>query len=311
MTINIDRLQWWKKKSNVTEPQELGGIIRVIGDRSSGKTTYMAALARCPNADPKTSAVQQVQPINSDGEQLIEKAKNILESGDSFEPTFLNAQPNEIKDYCLRIVLKDKFSGIKISGNQDTNLKNLNINCKDYAGEFFSDLIDGSLASSLLQDYMADCVNADGIMLLLDGMGFRQDDRYLGGIEQFLIELDRAEIDAKYRRIAIVITKCEQPELWVNRHNPQLIVEARFPKIYQKLLDWKQLGAGDISCFATSAFGMVGNRYYKPNMECVNRDREGIKASVIKYPQQWKPFGLVAPIYWLCTGKRHPQLDFE
>jgi len=54
----------------------------------------------------------------------------------------------------------------------------------------------------------------------------------------------------------------------------------------------------------------VGNRYQTPNMECTSRDREGIKA-VIKYPKKWKPFGLVATIYWLCTGKRHPRLDLE
>ena len=304
--------KWLRNKNNNNNSnfQNFSGILRVIGDRSSGKTTYMSALARWPNADPTKSAVQEVQAINNDGERLIDKAKNILEQGESLEATLLHTTPSEVKDYCLQIVLKDNYSGGNVKVNQNSPSINLNINCKDYAGEFFSDLLNKKSGSSLLQDYIEDCVQANGIMLLVDGMGFRQDTKYVGILEKFLIELDRAEIKAKCRRIAIVVTKCEQPELWVNRHDPQLIVEARFPRILQQLKKWERLGAGSIDCFTTSAFGMVGNRYQTPNMECISRDREGIKA-VIKYPKKWKPFGLVAPIYWLCTGKRHPKLDLE
>lgn len=303
----------WSKKGKSSKSQNFNGIIRVIGDRSSGKTTYMAALARWPKADqPGTdkALVKQVQAINDDGEQLISKARNLLEQGESLEPTRLDATPSEVKDYCLRIVLKGNFSRNNINGNQDSNSINIDINCKDYAGEFFADLLYKS-NSSILQDYMEDCAQANGILLLLDGMGFRQDIKIVGGLEKFLIELDRADIEPKHRRIAIVITKCEQPELWVNRHDPNLIVKARFPRVVQHLKQWEQSGLGNIDCFATSAFGMVGNRYQKPNMECISRDLAGIKASVIRYPKKWQPFGLVAPIYWLCTGTRHPKLDFE
>ena len=302
-------IKWWGNKNKSPESQDLSQVIRVIGDRASGKTTYMAALARWPNADPATSAVRQVQAIHDNGEKLIDKAKNLLEQGESLEPTPLNAKPEEVKDYSLQIVLQEKYGTNRAKIKQDSAI-NLIINCKDYAGEFFSDLV-YQPASTLLQDYMADCVGANGFMLLLDGMAFRQDEKYFGGIDKFLVELDRAEIGTKFRRVAIAVTKCEQSELWVNRHKPDLIVEARFPKTLQRLREWEQLGAGSIDCFTTSAFGMVGNHYRKPNMECLARDREGIKASVIKYPRQWKPFGLVAPIYWLCTGKRHPQLDNE
>ena len=130
----------WGKKSKSSKSQNFNGIMRVIGDRSSGKTTYMAALARWPNADPIKSAVQQVQAVNDDGEQLINKAKNLLEQGESLEPTPLNATPSEVKDYCLRIILNNKNSGVKVKVNQDSLSLNLNINCKDYAGEFFADL---------------------------------------------------------------------------------------------------------------------------------------------------------------------------
>ena len=188
-------IKWWGNKNKSPESQDLSQVIRVIGDRASGKTTYMAALARWPNADPATSAVRRVQAINDNGEKLIDKAKNLLEQGESLEPTPLNAKPEEVKDYSLQIVLQEKYGAKKAKIKQDSAI-NLIINCKDYAGEFFSDLV-YQPNSTLLQDYMADCVGANGFMLLLDGMAFRQDEKYFGGIEKFLVELDRAEIGKK------------------------------------------------------------------------------------------------------------------
>jgi hypothetical protein len=44
------------------------------------------------------------------------------------------------------------------------------------------------------------------------------------------------------------------------------------------------------------------------NYKLLNREQGGTQ-SVIRYPKQWRPFGLVAPLYWLCTNERHPALD--
>ncbi len=295
-----------KKNSDdqLPEPEQQSSNVRVIGARSSGKTTYMAALARWPNADPTISAVQTVIPINENGEKLIELAKNILEQGDRLEPTPLVADVYEVKDYSIQIVLKQNFS------RRRNKLVNLNINCKDYSGEFFEDILHQT-GTPLLENYLNDCLEAEGIMLLLDGLAHRQDSQYANGLEKFLMELDRAEIGGRERRIALVLTKCEQPELWVNRHQPYKIAKARFPEVVRKLNVWEQSGPGSIEYFTVSAFGMVGERYPAPNMTGLSRTREGIKTSVLKYPQRWKPFGLVAPIYWLCTGERNEQLDLE
>lgn len=288
-----------------TQPQQMNATVRVIGDRASGKTTYMAALARWPNADPATSSVQTVTPINEDGENLITKACNLLEQGEQLEPTRLQANIDEVKDYSIRIVLKSKFASARAN-----NLVALNINCKDYAGEFFIDLLHQN-ENSLLQDYLQDCLQASGLMLLFDGMSFRKDSQYANGVERFLKELDRSEVANTGRSIAFVLTKCEQPELWVNRHQPKKIAQARFPKVQEKLEAWGRLGTGKVDYFTTSAFGMLGNVYPEPNMKFISRDRYGLKEAILKNPGCWKPFGLVAPIYWLCTGERHKQLDQE
>lgn len=301
----------WLNKNKTTSSSNSGPIdrsaeVRVIGDRGSGKTAYMASLAYWPNADA-SSAVQNVTPVNDEANELISKAQNILEQGLELEPTDLNASIETVKDYTLSIVLKGSFTWKAPKVSLQPQLVKLNISCKDYAGEFFSDLLHKT-GDSLLADYLEDCVRATGIMFLLDGTTHRKDPEYANGIDKFLIALDRTDISSNQRRIAFVLTKCEQSELWVNRHKPRELAQARFPQTFRKLQAWEQTGGGQVDYFTTSAFGMLGNNYPEPNSKRLTRDRDGT-TSVIKDPKHWRPFGLVAPIYWLCTGERHKELD--
>ncbi len=287
-----------------SEPKQLGSLVRVIGDRGSGKTGYMAALVRWPNAS-ETSAVKSINPINDEGRELIKKAQNILEAGDHLEGTPLDTDVDQVKDYGITIVLKEQF-------NWELNkLIQLNINCKDYSGEFFSDLLHRR-GDILLEKYIEDCVLADGLLLMLDGLSYRKDANYAQGLAQLLLKLDHyGQINQMRRRIALVVTKCEQPQLWVNRHKPKLILEARFPQTLKRLQTWQNQGEKEIDFFCTSAFGMLGKDCPEPNMKIEARGDRGITASSLKNAKLWKPFGLVSPIYWLCTGKRHPKLDQE
>lgn len=288
--------KWFNKKS---EPSQISGSVRVIGDRLSGKTTYMAALVRQPNANSTISVVESVKPTNEEGEELIRKATNLLEQGEMLEPTPVGAGVDSVKDYGIEINVRQE------SGGGIT----LNINCKDYPGEFFSDILHDQ-SDPLLYDYVQDCIQANGLMILLDGMSFRRDPEYAIGLEKLLMLIDQNETRVSDRRIAIVLTKCEQSELWINRHNPKLITK-RFPQLMQKLQVWQSSGVGSVDYFTSSAFGMVGSRYPRPNMKIVEKNRYGIQACILKEPRNWQTFGLIAPIYWLCTGKRHSKLDQE
>lgn len=285
--------------------------IRIIGPRSSGKTVYIAALSRWPNADPNTSQIQSVIPVNKNGERLIERAKNLLEQGDQLQATGkLGIEVENALDYSIQITLKNEFHWLNFHNREEDKYTKLSINCKDYPGEFFQDIIFQS-NSELLQNYIQDCQQAKGILFLVDGMSYRQDITFANGLQRFLVELDRKGKESLRRRIALVITKCEQPELWVNRYDPEKIIRARFRKIFQSLQDWENNTSGSVEFFTASAFGMVGKDYPEPNMQCLERKREGITSSILKYPTLWKPFGLVAPIYWLCTGKHHELLEQE
>jgi hypothetical protein len=299
----------WLKKNKITgssEPRQSSAVLRVIGDRGSGKTAYMASLARWPNADP-ASPVQTVTSVGEEGEELVRKAQDLLEQGLELEPTQLDARASDVKDYTLSITLKGQFSWKNPTASMTSQLVTLNISCKDYAGEFFSDLLHQA-GNFRLQDYLEDCLKATGIMVLLDGSSYRKDLEYASGLDKFLTALDQTDISAEQRRIALVLTKCEQTELWVNRHKPAYLASARFPQVHRKLQSWQQMGAGSIDYFTTSAFGMLGTRFQEPNAQRLSRDRDGV-TSVIKDPKRWRPFGLVAPIYWLCTGNRHKELD--
>jgi hypothetical protein len=284
--------------------------IRVIGPRASGKTTYMAALARWVNANVD-SPVQSVNVGNVDTEELVYKAQNILEQGLPMEPTMLN-----LKEYLLSIVLKVQPSHRWFKKNS-TSFVALSIAYKEYSGEFFSDLLHNA-GDFVLGVYLEDCAKADGLMLLFDGNTRRRDAEYANGVDNLLASLDRfninrsldrSNINSMKRRIVMVLTKCEVPDLWASQHQSSSakLAEARFPQTYRKLKSWQDSGSGQVEFFVCSAFGVLGAKYPEPNSKKM-QDEYGMK-SVIKDPKRWRPFGLVAPIYWLCTGQRHKDLE--
>ncbi|MFN7517678.1 MAG: hypothetical protein ACK5QF_13865, partial [Dolichospermum sp.] len=159
------------KNKNQT-PLQSSAVLRVIGDRTSGKTTYMASLARWPNADPD-SPVQAVTAVDEGGKELLSKAQNILEQGLQLEQTDLSKNVSEVKDCTLQITLKEKKLGAK--------LLNLNVSSKDYAGEFFTDLLH-KVKDPLLNEYLEDCLQCNGILFLVDGRSRRKDLEYDNGL---------------------------------------------------------------------------------------------------------------------------------
>jgi hypothetical protein len=291
------------------EVVQSNAIIRVIGDRASGKTTYMSALARCPNANPDGS-VQDISAVNDDGNELISKAQNVLEQGLELEPTDLQANAENVSDYQLSITLKSQFSLKTPRARLPGSMSKLNISCKDYAGEFFSDLLYQS-SDPKLSSYLEDCSQATGIMFLLDGSASRKDADYATGIEKFLKMIARSGNSSELHRVALVLTKCELPELWMKRKQPKDLAHQQFKQVCAKLRGWESTAnSAKVEFFATSAFGVVGSRFPEANSKEQRRDRGGV-TSVLKDTKHWRPFGLVSPIYWLCTGERHNQLDEE
>ncbi|MFM7370240.1 MAG: hypothetical protein ACKO2Z_21115, partial [Sphaerospermopsis kisseleviana] len=61
-----------------------------------------------------------------------------------------------------------------------------------------------------------------------------------------------------------------------------------------------------INCFFCSTFGTKGTPP-KPNFK-KQIGNSGGTYGVIDKPRVWRPLGLVAPLYWLATGKEDKQL---
>jgi hypothetical protein len=300
-------LNIFKKGSSEGASNQYGAVIKVIGYRSSGKTSFMAALARWPNAS-SNSPVQSVTAIDEASQELIDKARRILEEGLQLEMTKLDADANEAKNYNLNIKLKDKFSWRNPQVGENNRMIDLNLNCKDYAGEFFTDLLQAT-NNARLDSYLADCVLANGIALLIDGSSHRMDAEYALGLDKFLRALDLNELETRERRIAVILTKAENGEIFANRDKPaRITVSRRFPNVHERLQAWHNSKAGKVDFFRASAFGTIGSNPPEPNTTIIQRGVEGTTA-VIRRPKLWKPFGLISPLYWLCTGERHPDLD--
>ena len=302
----MNKLTWLQQKIGYSslDPVTENADIRVVGDRYSGKTAYMASLAYWPNAN-ENSPVQSVRSIGDKaaGQELIKYAQDILEQGLQLPPTPLNSDVREVKDYGLSILLKEKFNLSKLN----SQAVQLTVNCKDYSGEFFADLIRKS-SDPLLMDYLDDCIRATGILLLVDGTAYAKDKDYASSLEYFLAALNQADLHGKQRRIAFAINKCELCQLWVRRHDPKGLTHSLFPQVMDKLESWQSRKLGSVNYFTLSAFGTLGKEYSEPNTIFIKRHRGGT-ASILREPKKWRPFGLVAPIYWLCTGQRHKALD--
>lgn len=277
--------------------------LRLVGARGSGKTAYIASLAyltQGPNRNLKSPIESIVSVgIDDDNQDLLNKAQNILEQGLQLEQT-KKLYLSEVRNYSLQIALKDP----SFFGSQSIDLL---INCKDYSGEVFTDLINNQ-SDSLLDKYIDDCKAASGILLLIDGTSHLQDGFYAQGLKNFFIALDRAAQEYELKQIACTLSKCELPELWVNRHDPKGILTRRFPLMKRQLEVWADKPNRFVDYFATSAFGVIGKEYPKANTKIVETT-DGGTSCIIAKSEKWRPFGLVSSIYWLSTGKRHRTLD--
>ncbi len=288
----------------MSNPSSQVPYLRLVGARNSGKTAYIASLAylsQGPNRN-LNSSIQSITSVglDEDNEDLLDKAQNILEEGLELEPT-QKLSLNEVRNYSLKITLKNPAL-------LSSQLIDLQINCKDYSGEFFDELINNQ-SNPLLDRYIEDCTAASGILLLIDGTSNLKDSFYAQGLKNFFVALDQAALENnELGRIACTLSKCELPELWVNRHDPKGILSRRFPLMKRQLEIWADNPNRSVDYFATSAFGVMGKEFSKANTK-VNQRSDGGTSCVIAKPTRWRPFGLVSPIYWLSTGKRHKTLD--
>ncbi|MEA5578254.1 hypothetical protein [Anabaena sp. UHCC 0451] len=282
---------------------------RVIGPRRSGKTAFMAALARWPNAK-SDSPILSVDPYNDEAGELINIAQDILEDGKELAGTQYGNDAEDQPTYSLLITLKAKFFNHPLPALKNQPIR-LRVSCREYSGELIKELRNIANPGSHLVSYLDDCATASGLLILIDSTATKTSDKeYAQALEYLQRELnERLSINTgglQNYRIAVVFTKCEQPPASGYWQNIDTFLGLKFPNVKTTLNKWRNNWGCSTNYFFCSTFGTKGTPP-KPNFKKKNRDSGGTYG-VIDKPGVWRPLGLVAPLYWLATGKEDNQL---
>jgi hypothetical protein len=124
---------------------------------------------------------------------------------------------------------------------------------------------------------------------MIDALSSDQDNYYAEGLvflEQSL-RIRRTDSSLSSYRIAVVFSKFDLSQSWDDRNDLGQYVKCNYPQVKSVLDRWYNSWDCSIEYFACSAYGRQG----------------------MADPSQWKPFGLLSPIYWLLTGKREKNIE--
>jgi uncharacterized protein YegL len=302
------RVEVNKKTSQIQHDVIPSNSIVIIGDRAAGKTTFLAALAYSSSIQDYNTHFQ-VLPCNEKSKLLLEDSEYVLMQGLQLPRNRIDRVGN-LPVYQFEMVLKPSLFVQPISAIQRKNI-NINIYCREYPGELFYELKKQSIEryKGYISEYIDDLTAGSKLLFLIDG-NTRDDRGYREALMTLSSEIRNRLTDLnhlKQYRIGVVISKCEDPLLWTYRHNVSKLMSLKFPETQNFFEQWKKYWGCEIEYFACSSFGVIGNPP-RPNFRVIDREESGIYG-VIENPIFWKPFGLLAPIYWLCTGKIDPRLQ--
>ncbi|MDK2411869.1 hypothetical protein QHH11_23345 [Aphanizomenon sp. PH219] len=268
------------------------GNIHIIGPQASGKTTYLAALAYQPLKTKQKNKNFKVQALNEETRELADKAENIILEGASLEPTYLDVKTiDDLKVYSFIIEIQKKWR----------KLEKINLAVRDYPGEVFKELESVS-ANPLHEEFMNECLSKDtqGCLVLLTEWRQGTDKFYKRVFKRFINLMDKQE-RLHDLRLAVAMSKCERGELWPGRLDPENDLFAiHFPETLSFLKD--NIPSKNLQFYAISTFGVLGSKDPRPN----RKQELGTKGrySVLRETDNWSPYGMISPLYWLSTGKR-------
>ncbi len=270
------------------------GNIRVIGPRSSGKTTYLASLAYWP--DKKRTGGKKkkfnVEPLNDETKQLADKAANLILEGEALEPTVVDVGGiDDLPFYSFNIEIEN-FLQAK---------KSINLAVRDYPGEIFDELESG-LSNPLHEEFIDECLMKDvsGCLILLTEWK-KGTDRFYSRVLQRFTELMDKRDRGNDLRLAVAMSKCERGELWPGRLDPEMdLFDLHLPQTKSTLQ--AKVPASNLQFYAISTFGVLQRNDPRPNR--IDQWGTDGKHSVLRDAENWRPYGMISPLYWLSTGKR-------
>ena len=266
------------------------GHISIIGPRPSGKITYLATLAYLKNL-LKTNSSYSIEYFTEGVESLANKAKYILAQGNILDAPNMGIEETH---FGFQIQINNNLS--KFNQNQ------VEISCclNMYPGEFLTGLsLPEHIRVNQYNDWLNSCIEqlteTKYLALIVDATAINDIE-----IAQSLTVLERElnlrinQDDKRQYRIAVMFSHFDLPQVYPYKNHLNLFVDMKFPHTKLALQIWSNNWTCAVAYFAYSAFGMISN---SSEANCKGR------YAGLKNPEIWKPFGLIAPIYWLLTGK--------
>ncbi|MCL2936372.1 MAG: hypothetical protein MGU50_07175 [Trichodesmium sp. MAG_R02] len=297
-----------------TLPGENKKNIYIIGPRASGKTTFLAALLSITNYSKNKSHDRGKVTVDTKGlsSQLKSKVRDSWQTQRPLEPTTFDSG---LQNYEFSITINPQYKPTEIE-----------LKAKDYAGEFFQELLRTDL-STQIKPYLLDCLkNANGWIVLLPDFCLQDKgneftlvkdiDAFYRSVFHKLLsefpkndyifspdELTKIQDNLRKMRIAFVMSKCERGELWTRRWEPERdLFQVHLNNTREFLRKNLSLSKNQISFFALSSFGVFSEKDSRPNR--LNLGENLQDGAMIDKTEKWRPFGLVSPLYWIATGKR-------
>jgi hypothetical protein len=267
------------------------GKICIIGPRSSGKTTYLAGLAYWPDKQRKSkrSSLFTIQAIGDDAKTLKAKAEDIICQGASLPPTDIGGGIYKAPLYQFQIQFKHFLK----------KLDEISLFVRDYPGEIFEGLASG-VPNPLHEEFIQKSLMKDveGCLIFLPEWTNGIDDSYSKILERFTELMDR-EGRLNNLRLAVAMSKCERGELWPGRLEPEIdIFDVHLPKTKETLR--AKIPRHNLQFYTVSTFGVLRRNDPRPNR--IDIAGKGGRHAVLREPSRWRPYNMLAPLYWLSKG---------
>ena len=176
--------------------------------------------------------------------------------------------------------------------------------CRCLPGELFQDIAQTERLNREPIPEFLEYFKSVEILILVDG-NLPQEDELIANV---LKNLQPHILLEHQKRIALVFSKFDHPKLQQYRNNIENFAEMLFPRTVNALDDLIEYKNCDVAYFACSAFGLLEEEgKLVPNVIYIG-GKNYSHFGGIKDPQRWKPFGVVAPIYWLLKGEHDKRL---
>jgi GTPase SAR1 family protein len=274
---------------------EIGVEMSVIGLKGCGKTTYLVSLL----------SLEEVSSTGMSKDKLLDLLENCLKQR-------LPLPATEIGEFVYRF-------DIALDRKKEKRWKKpmkIKLSIKDNAGEYMEmiNVINSQTNHSAAErqnyrktvdSFFEELKKVNRWMIMVSDLRVDADEtlcRVLHETSKCVNE--NSNLDAiKSLRIAVVMSKCERGELWSGRIDPESdLFKIRLPETYKFI---KHNLSVPMEFFACSAMGVLGSRDPRPNRIYVGDESKSLEYRArLRDTNQWKPYGVLEPIYWLSTGEK-------